>query len=854
MIPVSLTLRNFMSYGDEPQTLAFDGIHVACLSGDNGNGKSALLDAITWALWGKSRVSGHSNVVEDDLIRRAASEMEVTFDFELNGQLYRILKKRRRGKPTDMHFLTFQENGTPRALNGANTTETQQALTSLLCMDYETFLNSAYLKQGQADEFTKQKAGKRKEILAEILNLKQYEILETRAKDRVKTHEIELRAIEGAINTLKKQVAERPEYLVQLKTIQEAIIASNHNIQEKKQKLEEIRKQRDLVELLIQQRQDKELERRGLLAQASRVEAEKREKQNEQQQLQRILGQRESILSDREKLRECQNRRNEIDPQIEEYNEKRAEQQKLQSRIDSDKAQLEADIRQLISEENRLAKEKTKLEGLDKQAQQLEQSLQNSGTLQETYRSQEVELESVNTRLNELRVLWDGIIAPIKEYNEAIEVLEGDRSECPTCGTDLAGEKRNRVLQSQKEKLNQLIVQQKLYKEEIKQLKDRRTKAQEAFEVAKQQKSVLEEARVRLEEVQKQRNLLTDVPNSLIVAQKKRTDAQKTLAEENFALPTRAKKQLLDSDVAKLETIKKEYDTLRKRIQELHTVEERYNELVRAEEKRKNLIETVQALDIRLEEIHGNVSAIEAVIAELKAKTESGTPILERFKSIEKELSDIEATLTKQHNQEGYLTTQIQHCDKAAEELKVQEIEKKRHEQEKWCYNRLTECFGKKGIPQFIIENSLADLEIIVNDLLSKMTDNGMQLRLPSTRATGKGKEIDTLDIQIHDDTGERPYELYSGGEAFRINFAIRIGLSKLLAQRSGARLQTLILDEGFGTQDGKGREKLVQAIDSVKDDFEKILVITHVEELKDAFTQRIEITKDSRGSKIYVL
>jgi exonuclease SbcC len=61
MIPVKLTLCNFMPYREA--VLSFAGIHVACLCGDNGNGKSALLDAITWALWGKSRAKN-----DDDLI------------------------------------------------------------------------------------------------------------------------------------------------------------------------------------------------------------------------------------------------------------------------------------------------------------------------------------------------------------------------------------------------------------------------------------------------------------------------------------------------------------------------------------------------------------------------------------------------------------------------------------------------------------------------------------------------------------------------------------------------------------------------------------------------------------------
>src|ERR671926_416193 len=73
MIPVRLNFRNFMCYTDVHAPLEFDGIHVACLSGANGHGKSALLDAITWALWGRSRAR-----TADELIHIApgCTEME----------------------------------------------------------------------------------------------------------------------------------------------------------------------------------------------------------------------------------------------------------------------------------------------------------------------------------------------------------------------------------------------------------------------------------------------------------------------------------------------------------------------------------------------------------------------------------------------------------------------------------------------------------------------------------------------------------------------------------------------------------------------------------------------------------
>ena len=125
-----------------------------------------------------------------------------------------------------------------------------------------------------------------------------------------------------------------------------------------------------------------------------------------------------------------------------------------------------------------------------------------------------------------------------------------------------------------------------------------------------------------------------------------------------------------------------------------------------------------------------------------------------------------------------------------------------------------------------------------------------MSLKLETQRERrGGGDPRETLDIRISDELGTRSYETYSGGEAFRIDFALRIALSRLLAHRSGAPLPTLFIDEGFGSQDAAGLERLVEAIQAIQSDFQRILVITHIEELKDRFPVRIEVTKTDRGS-----
>ena len=80
------------------------------------------------------------------------------------------------------------------------------------------------------------------------------------------------------------------------------------------------------------------------------------------------------------------------------------------------------------------------------------------------------------------------------------------------------------------------------------------------------------------------------------------------------------------------------------------------------------------------------------------------------------------------------------------------------------------------------------------------------------------------------------------------------IALSKLLAWRAGAPLPTLFIDEGFGTQDVEGRDRILDVIKAIEDRFQRILVITHLEEIKDAFPVRIEVTRTAAAGSTFSL
>ncbi|HTE86863.1 MAG TPA: SbcC/MukB-like Walker B domain-containing protein, partial [Dehalococcoidia bacterium] len=129
------------------------------------------------------------------------------------------------------------------------------------------------------------------------------------------------------------------------------------------------------------------------------------------------------------------------------------------------------------------------------------------------------------------------------------------------------------------------------------------------------------------------------------------------------------------------------------------------------------------------------------------------------------------------------------------------------------------------------------------------MTNNRLQVMMDTQRQTQRGSLTETLDIRISDELGTRNYELYSGGEAFRINLALRIALSKLLARRAGAPLPTLVIDEGFGSQDAAALERLIEAINVIQSDFQCLLVITHLAELRDQFPVQIVVSKTADGA-----
>jgi exonuclease SbcC len=211
MVPARLTVRNFLCYGDDCPPLELEGIGLACLTGANGHGKSALMDAITWALWGKAR-----GRTVDALVHHGRDSMEVDFEFLVGASRYRVIRRRTRvgGRGPSRADLQFQiwTGSEWKPLTGNSLYDSERAIEQTVKLSYETFINSALLLQGKADLFTAAGAADRKKVLAEILSLEQYDLLEAKAKElrRERAHDASLLA--AALADMEPEVIALPEH------------------------------------------------------------------------------------------------------------------------------------------------------------------------------------------------------------------------------------------------------------------------------------------------------------------------------------------------------------------------------------------------------------------------------------------------------------------------------------------------------------------------------------------------------------------------------------------------------------------------------------------------------------------
>ncbi len=1005
MIPQQLTLQNFLSY--RQATLNFAGLHTACICGQNGAGKSSLLEAITWVIWGETRVDSAV-----DVIHIGENDTRVDFEFHYNNQTYKVIRTRTRSNNTTLNFQ-IKSNELFKSISQKNVKETQIKIIEILKLDYKTFINCAYLRQGKADEFMGSTSGERKKILVDLLDLNHYDDLAKKAGDLSKNFKAKNEELEQDIDNLQKKLAEKNftenelnqlnQNLKDLQINQKKEQKSLYKLQEKfnqtKHKQESLILLENRLEILTKESEQitieiKEIEEEINLLNVL-LEAEKNINFN-YQELKRLREEEinlrikfddyQKILKIKQNLEQkLQLESNDLSLTIEREKTNLINLEKQQNdllSIINNKDKIDANFQQftyyqeqltnldLIKEnfyplsqrrlnlEAEINKEKStlnvKLEHLKTQIIELEKDLKKIPEIEEELLTLTEKIEELIIKENYLKRIEEKgldkksliekcehnkqtIHQEIAKLEQKLILLSEDQAICPLCNQDLnhydlesvmtktSQEKKNfedelwqletqkKEYEKQKEELGKEYInlkkeisikeslqvtkaklEEKLinFKEKILILEqlienkdslenqlesgDYATNLKEELDLINAQitnlnydektHSLVREEHRRLSKVnyekieldkaeKKYNQFQLDIPQELAIINKLENQLQELTKNSVLQIEIDEKKVILNN----LNYDDQEYEKLKFDLEEKLIYESKYADLQQAKKQfpilENKLIETNNKFLLLTQEKTKIISDLEIIKSELQDNNYE-----EELKNQEQKCEEIQEIINKLLTKKGGLEQSLIEFNNRESEYKDKLNRFQASKKNYLIYDELHKAFGKNGIQTLIIENVLPQIEAEANKILSRLSGNQFHIqfltRKLKSNASKKSENNlkDTLDINICDAGGTRGYETYSGGEAFRINFSIRLALAKILAQRSGTALQLLIVDEGFGTQDAEGCDLLIAAINAIADDFACILTVTHMPQFKEAFQTKIEVSKTNEGSKIQIV
>jgi exonuclease SbcC len=854
MLPTRLEIRNFLAYR-QPDPILFEGLHLACLSGPNGAGKSSLLDAITWALWGKARLRS-----DDDLIHQGQTDMLIQLDFLQGESRYRVVRKRQKGKTArsagrstlDL-FMWDEERGQWMPITSPSIRETDQKITELLRLDYETFVHSAFLQQGRADAFTVKTPYQRKDILAEIMGLDQWKVYEERAKTELKRIDHNLSVIVIQLEEIARQEANEPALRHDLDVAEAVHADAEQRLAEAEAHYNEVagaQEQMEATKARLAQVQRRINERQKDL---EGIEFELSDYRNKLARLQGIVEDQASIQAGYAQLQAAREADQELGQKLQTVSAIKDRLGEVNSAIQSRQADLEGQAR---VHQDRITTAQRTAADLDA----IRADLADVQAEVERLEAAEVrrdELRELTGALNEeaagLKAANHALYAEMKTLRSRLDQLELAEAMCPLCGQPLDDEHKTALLadlQSEGEQRRSTYDANQ----------DRRAAITQQIAAQRKESEQIETELRRLPALRERAALLFANQDTALSAvetlQAEQTElraVQDLLASGEYAQDLRSQRESIQDEIDSLGYDSQAHNAARETLTAYSDYERRQHDLESALTQAPEIETAIQNVEARRERWQ---RVLEDEQREADAAQVEIDGLRERVEEARRREEELRRRRTEEKRaQEQVIRVQQQLA--ALDNARRRKADLQQHQlelgMEKGIYEELRAAFGKNGVPAMIIEAAIPELEESANRLLARMTEGRMHVRFDTQRDLKTGGVAETLDILISDELGTRSYDSYSGGEAFRVNFAIRVALSQLLARRAGAQLRTLFLDEGFGTQDESGRQRLVEAINSVQDQFDLLLVITHIEDLRDAFPVQIVVTKTPDGSRISV-
>ncbi len=877
MILKRLYLKNFLIHQKTEVEFSENGITV--FIGDNGAGKSSIIEGITYALFGKS---SKGNIA--DLVNWGKKYAQVFLEFEKDGEEFRIERTIEiRGKTAkseaviqkkiNNHFQPyFQKN-------------VNKEIPKITGISNKTFNTSVLVKQGDIEGILNLSPKDRAKVLEDILDMSVYQLMADFIGNKRRELEGTLQGISltiSDIGEIKKEINKLKSNTKVLEkekiSIEKEINNLEKNLKNLQKELEKKQKEKEKVQKLINEienlKNKKELLTENLKEKQRLIEEIlKKEKELEKlKPLMKELKEKERVLEEIIKLENLNIRLETLKEKLKqiEENEKLVNELRYTAQKFEEYLKKKEQIGKKLLE---LQKEKGKLEELNKKREELSQKIKetmhqgikiakeltalkriyktlelNPLLINEFIKNNENDIQNLTTQKDKI-IQQKGILKnqgdELKKRIEKINKLEGN---CPTCERPLEEHTKEEILKDLEKAIEEKRKEYKKILEEEKAINER-------LKLEKEVSKLLDKFKLIFDKHQDADNERKQIDAQIIVLKRKLKDLENLIKEkeeiEQFLERTKdefekfrqAANFLKSLDINKVkvefnklseekkeitlkikENLKKE--DLQAEIEELKKKEKEFIKIEQFVKQKEDLQKQITSISNQIQEIEKSIkekekkipkiSKIEEEINKLKEKIEKLDDEIEKLKT---KLKPIEIDLAKILQEIEIKTKTLKEEEKKLELIKniKERIEK---------HKKLEFALGPKGIQKIIRDNVLYKLPNITNIIFSAFDFPFKQIKF-----------TENFDISLLAPTFEKEdryigINAISGGQKVALGLALRLAIGKFLSGKA----EFLILDEPTIHLDEQRRNDLVNILLSIKSkDFVKqLIVITHDREIED--------------------
>lgn len=899
MRPLRLSAQAFGPYLErvEIDFTKFDETGLFLITGPTGGGKTSLLDAACFALYGEATGGKRDFSGMRCMSAGHSTPTTVEFDFSLQGRAYRFRRSRyytinRRTKEPlahDSHECFTLENGEARLLESGSARAINQRAEKLLHLTRSQFSQVAVLPQGDFLRLLRAGSQEKGEILRTLFSAEIWKAVRDRFAERSKTLEEESGRLAYSLKALLEQArAETPAAFAQALGEQEAQAAAlqaqteagARKLREAKELLaaREAHAQLQLAEnLALQNWQEATRRLEKAQAEAPRI-TEKREQAQalreqslgaarEEARLKGLLAQARQLEEAREKAAAARKGQQEQKRQAEEL-EKRVEE--LSQRITKGSG-FEEQYRAQAERLPALMEERARLESVLQGLQELDsrrKALEDGEAALERCRREEGEKSAAAQALTRQLEEQDALRRRSAAFELAQHLAEG--RPCPVCGaTHHPAPARGGIRAIEGEALENLRAAEK----------KARTEAQAAAARLQAMQGPLEQARAACQEQQARWEggppAREPVAKALEAAQAAESQARRDA-------------KLLPGARARLEGLRQEKERLAAQAAQAREAVSALG--AQAEELERQAASadiqgSAQALARQAQEQRRLLQGLESQAQELLKQAEAATAALERageaqklagqalkkargelaafpapwsvppdLPSLRQSVEEMQAADREAAKRLAQAGAQLQAGRDSLAQMEKTQTELSALDAQYRRVARLSKLLAganpkKMPILQYVLSVTLDQVLASANRFFSILSRGRYALRLMD--APKGGNAYGGLDLEVLDGASMLPrsIETLSGGEQFLASLSLAFGLSDVVQGHAGAvELESIFIDEGFGSLDSETLDTAMKALSALRSGGRLIGVISHVSELQTRIPSRIQVTRDAQG------